>query len=593
MQYYPKITQQEINTFNSILSTKISNSSFTLIFLSKIKKISQNTKHKIIFIENFENFKTLTKIITKIINSEKKIEIFKLVVEISEKIKFKNCYFYKMLQRKNKCFSDINFWQTLIKDSFITSLNEFTSKILKNKQCEDSNYEEIRRKIKLEKEQDKNKLYLLEFTGYSKSINNYKNLNIQQKKVLEYYFKAVFDNIITQNIIYMTNFNFDIGIITFIVVEFCKMFGVNSETKENYIYLISCYNARNNFYNQKNFNIKETKAKIIILSNVSLFIPKNEIINILKLNKKLNSEGLKSDIFKILLKEENISLNQRIIIWENILQIRSIKSNPKYNSYEKIKKETQEKIPTLQKGTKPFRNNETISMDVARTIFKINNTENQNKLKSLLQCLNLLIPSIGYCQGISYVGGFLLQLLNFDEEKTFYFMLSLETTTKYKNLFDNDLKLLRMFFVVITKIYEINVPEINSHLLENYLPTNLYCSPWFLTLFSCVSTIFDRDNSPKFAITVFERFLLDGWCSIFNAGYSVIDYYYWEILEIEQEMVMNYFITDFSNKNVFKNEYYDGIIKFYEKNKYNINEELIDYLLKICDYEEKYKNREV
>ena len=38
---------------------------------------------------------------------------------------------------------------------------------------------------------------------------------------------------------------------------------------------------------------------------------------------------------------------------------------------------------------------------------------------------------------------------------------------------------------------------------------------------------------------------------------------------------------------------YDGIIKFYEKNKYNINEELIDYLLKICDYEEKYKNREV
>ena len=58
-------------------------------------------------------------------------------------------------------------------------------------------------------------------------------------------------------------------------------------------------------------------------------------------------------------------------------------------------------------------------------------------------------------------------------------------------------------------------------------------------------------------------------------------------------MVMNYFITDFSNKNVFKNEYYDGIIKFYEKNKYNINEELIDYLLKICEYEEKYKNREV
>jgi hypothetical protein len=300
---------------------------------------------------------------------------------------------------------------------------------------------------------------------------------------------------------------------------------------------------------------------------------------------------LKNNIFQIILRKKDLSLKNRILIWENILKID--KFQKEYN-YETIRNDIKARIDNgeLIKGTRLFKNNETIDKDVNRTIFLVNNSENQQKLKNILRCLNLFNQSIGYYQGMSYIGAFLLQILNYEEEKAFYFMLSLEYETKYKELFKDNLHLLNINFKILEKIFEIYLPEVYCHLFNYRIMANYYSPSWFLTIFSCVSSIFEINNLPKFSIMIFEKFILEGWGAVFNGGFTAIQYYYRELLNVHEDSIMNYLITDFSNKEIFKNKDFNNVEKIYLINSGFINEELIFLLKKICNYEEKFKNEE-
>jgi hypothetical protein len=96
---------------------------------------------------------------------------------------------------------------------------------------------------------------------------------------------------------------------------------------------------------------------------------------------------LKNNIFQIILRKKDLSLKNRILIWENILKID--KFQKEYN-YETIRNDIKARIDNgeLIKGTRLFKNNETIDKDVNRTIFLNDTHENQQKLRSLLKCLN-------------------------------------------------------------------------------------------------------------------------------------------------------------------------------------------------------------
>ena len=122
--------------------------------------------------------------------------------------------------------------------------------------------------------------------------------------------------------------------------------------------------------------------------------------------------------------------------------------------------------------------------------------------------------------------------------------------------------------------------------------SNFYSPSWFLTIFSCVSPIFEIKNLPHFSIMVFENFILEGWGAVFNGGFTAIHYYYRELLNVHEDSIMNYLITDFSNKEIFKNKDFINVETNYINNTEFINEELFILLKKICDYEESYKNEE-
>ena len=92
---------------------------------------------------------------------------------------------------------------------------------------------------------------------------------------------------------------------------------------------------------------------------------------------------------------------------------------------------------------------------------------------------------------------------------------------------------------------------------------------------------------------VFEKFILDGWDAVFNGGFTSIQYYCGELLNVHEDMIMNYLITDFSNKDIFKNKDFDKVEKKYYKNSGFITDELIILIKKIWDYEEQYRNEEL
>ena len=593
---------------------------FSFNFLLNLRKKYSN--NKVIFLQNYRNFEIFAKIFINLINKEERKYTLGLIIEISELIKINNCFLYKIIRNKNQMFKEIAFWKSLIEQLFINSLND-QAMILKEKENKKkslplkkkepdktpfwkrltadsfinaindmTNNLAIKDEVR-EMEREKGYIYLLEMNGFSRYINDYKRLSHQIKNDLEIFGKKSLDKILCKNIVHMSNFNVNPDSTKVLILNFCAQFGFGNELKEYYINLIDSYDSKNYLLKKKKISLKDKNKKdlIVILSNCFIFLPVKERIKILLMQKKLNSQGLKAIIFRKILRKTNLSLNNRILIWENILKINLLKKQ--YN-YSEIKKNSLERIAKgeLQKGTKLFKNNETIDKDVNRTIFIKNNSEYQEKLKFVLRSLYLFFSSIGYYQGMNYIGAFLLQILNGDEEKTFYFMLSLEKETKYKELFKDNLQLLNDSFKIVEKMLEIGLPEAYYHLSNNRILANYYAPSWFLTIFWCVSPIFEIEKIPKFSVMVFEKFIFDGWDAIFNGGITAIQYYSRELLNVHEDMIMNYLITEFCNKEIFKNKDFENVEKQYTNNSGFINKEFIDLLKKICSYEEQNKNEE-
>ena len=617
------VLQNEMKILMDILYQNNSDTKrhFSYNFLIKLKKVLND---KVAFLQNYDNFNNFSYIFVDMSLKEDKSYILNLILEISQLIKYENNYLYKKIEKKNKIFKKTNFWKKLIEQSFIDLLNEHTNRLImeenkKNKKTHQKSqsktsfwkrfttdsfinaFNDLTNNI-MEKDEEENITpgediyYLLEFTGYSRYITDYKKLNSKLKKDLEEFGKKNLDIILCKNIITMSKFNVGKDMMIVLIFDFCAQFSFENDLKEYYINLIESYHSINNIYSKQKLSLPTGKndinSFICILSNVFIFLPPNQRIQLFLLNKKLNwNDSLKNNIFKILLRKKKLPLEKRVLIWENILKIEKFQKEYNYNE---IKENTKKRLDAgeLKKGTRPFKNNETIDKDVNRTIFLNDTHENQLKLRSLLKCLNLLIPSIGYYQGMSYIGAFLLQVLNYDEEKTFYFMLSIETETKYKELFKDDLKLLSINFKVLEKVLDIGLPEVEKHLKHNRIMATYYSPSWFLTIFCCFSSFFEIKNLPQFTVMVFEKFILEGWNAIFNGGFTAIQYYYRELLNVHEDSIMNYLITDFCDKEIFKNKDFDNIEYNYAKNAEFINEDLFALLQKICNYEEQNKNDE-
>ena len=544
------------------------------LFLNILKK---SYKHRIISFKNKNNFIHLSNIINSLCLKFKKNNIIlALIIEVSQMIKYRNDYMYKIVHKKNEFLSTKTLWLKLIDDEFMKALNNFVDKKI--------NEEQSKKNINKEKDDIKNNI--LEILCLSKKITNYKKLTNSQKKELLKYGKEKICIIISKSISGMSSFLVPEEVINEIIVYYGTHFKLEYNLK---CYLKNKILLKNIIIrNQIKYCVEKDEKlynKIIIISSVAKYFPIKDYTKFLQLNKKLY-QNLRKKIFIDLLLDNNLSIDSHILLWKEYLEIDKLKKKFKYKDIKEViyisldKEEINEEI-------REEKNIMVIQKDLLRTKFLFEHKEHFNKFKSILISFIFLFPKIGYCQGMHYIVQFLFQILNYDEEETFYFFCAILLNTKYHEIFEDDFDTLKRFFQIFEKILNIKRPEIYYKFMDCKIITNTYLSAWFITLFTETITIFDKNNVPKFAFFVIEKFIIEGWSAIFNCGFTLLEYCYDKIMLLEQEKLLYFIMNIFETEEILKNENFEKARVLYLKNSKFLNEFYIDKLIDITKFEEK------
>ncbi|XP_030845063.1 USP6 N-terminal-like protein isoform X2 [Strongylocentrotus purpuratus] len=142
--------------------------------------------------------------------------------------------------------------------------------------------------------------------------------------------------------------------------------------------------------------------------------------------------------------------------------------------------------------------------------------EGRASLFRLLSVYALYNPSVGYCQGMSYLVGMLLMVMK-EEEDVFWAMVALFEKPKFlAGYFDMNLKRIQSHASLFQKLLGQRFPKVAKHFDSLGVQPLMYVTPWFMCLYTslpCWDTI----------LAIWDLILLDGVTTIFRVGLSLID----------------------------------------------------------------------
>jgi hypothetical protein len=345
--------------------------------------------------------------------------------------------------------------------------------------------------------------------------------------------------------------------------------------KDEIMYLISFINS--NMYSIKNYHSKKKiKSKyliskindtnnlkqrqlLLILNSCFMFLYPKDYINLIRVNKFYHNLAEKTIFKHIFLKSDNspisvnlFDLDKHINMWFYFLKYN--KNSLKYQEQKKMISEKNMETQFI----------DTINLDVIRTFFDNNQDENRIKLKNILRTLSISYPNIGYCQGMSYIGQFLLEITKENEERSFDIFSAILTKTNYGNLMLNNFDEMKKYFYVFERLINIYLPDLDIVFRKNNVSPSYYITPWFITLFThsfCT-------NHTKLLIRIFDNFILDGWICIIRIGLLLLKHYQSYLIEMKFEDILQFLINELKEKyDFFNNSNYDKFIELYHEMK--------------------------
>ena len=562
---------------------------FSYIFL---KNLQNFLKNKVKRFTNRQNFIHLSNIMNTICckEEEDKTNTFNAIIQVSQMIKYENLFLYSMIQRKNHLFSTKAFWLSIIQKNLINNINNYADQLIqKNIKNEIKLKKEKSKEIdkKIEKKDSKENTNILFKIGFDKYIYNYNKLDEEKKALLNQYAYENICLILSKSIPGMCSFLVPEYISIDIIKHYSKLFDFKRKTISYFFNILEAKNIKNSL-GQKKTSENSIKKKIqcdklFIISSTLKYLERKDFCNLLHLSKN-SSPFIKKKIFKLLLSNKNMTIEKRIKIWEIILKI---KEQKKIINYKEIKKNLKERLEKgeIKPNSVEAKNIHIIDVDLLRTQYINEDISNAEKIGCILKCLNWVKPDIGYCQGMNFTCLFFYQLLDYDEEKTFYFLFALETETEYGKILMDNFKALKDYYSVLDKIIYLYKPELYYLFVDSYVNANLYSTSWFITLFTNIICVFEKKETPKYLLMVLEDFIIDGISAIFVSGFTIISCHTKQILKLEQEELMRFVTNNSHCQSIFKNENFEKIKKYYEICSEIINESLINKLIKITNYE--------
>ena len=535
--------------------------SYSYIFLLKVLEFCDN---KIINFKNKENFSHFTNLMNDICIRENNTKTSNAIIEISQMIKYNHLFLYSMIQNKNKFFSTESFWLKIFQDNLTNFIMIKADELLMKK------YK--RAEIK-KAANDKKTNYIINL-GLDKKINKYNSFNEKQKKELECFSYEKIFLILSKGIVSMCSFLVPESIINNIINYYNDKFNFSKSTLNYFQNLI--------YINNKNKILNKHSKNLVIIACLLKFLPQNELIKFLCLSKDMHQD-ISKIIIKYILSNEKLTIDRRIEIWGDILKI---KETTKLDTYNDVKQVMEFRIKDNLIDENEKRYMSIIKVDLIRTPFICESEEHMKKLENILVYLNYVSADIRYCQGMNLIASFLYILFEHDEEKVFYYLLCLEKG-QYRKLFLEDFNLMKKYFLVLDKLISLYNPELHYKFVREKVSSQIYATSWLITLFSEVNSSFEKNNVSKYAIMILENFILDGWPAVINSGYSLINYYFDEIMEMNDFGKIITFMLELTKKDIVKNENFFKIKNIYKKNSENIDEVLINKLKEIVEYEEK------
>ena len=566
----------EIYNKSNKLALKKFEQSNAILFLNFLKeyttvKLDNNEQieegQNIILFQNYQNFQHFSNILNNIAiifsDSNFNYKVYRLVIEILEKTNYNGKLLTYYFSINNQFFQTKNFWIKFFEENIKYEITKKINILLNQKKSISH----------------KNNNFWIDKTKIPKIVSNYSKIkkSLSKKSEIQKYLKDYMKNLMNEILIHMTNFCAQRDEIIELINDLSNNYYFLDEEKNYYYNLAS-------FYDQKIIQKKTTITKItkesiylLIFEKTCIFLDLKDYLNMFLISKKFNKNY---NLNKILLKQRlmfcNINLKERIILWKKITKFELIK---KKVNYKELLNEAILKLDENEKFT--------LIKDIERTYFERNTNENQKKLENILNSVVYYERELGYFQGMNYIIGFIMHLLNYNEEESFYLYLSIVINTEFKNIYKNNLELLNKYIYFLNKYIELYTPKIAQYLKENIIDPSFFCQTWFFTLFTKYNSYFNINNYPKSIVLILENFILDGYISIFRAGITFLNYYQNKMILMEKDQFMKFLINELSqdmisnqNLDLFRNlfEYNKNMIKF---DDFYILDNIYEYEIKI------------
>lgn len=261
------------------------------------------------------------------------------------------------------------------------------------------------------------------------------------------------------------------------------------------------------------------------LKHVFKFLDLDQTLQIKNLNKHLY-QLINRELVGWLVRNGALGIKTRTIFWKNNIDTTNVKAlvlkelncpdSFKENLYSIIlDRMTPLKYETngIDKHNRPLKTPfaksiDEISRDLGRTFHegKFLHAESIESLERILCAISFIRPEIGYCQGMNFVAGGLIQLLD-DEELAFWIFLQFLDDSEMNSLYFENMPDYSI------RIYQLNyylkkyLTPLYNHFRKHQINPDLILSKWILTIFS---SYLPFDTLGK----VWDIFILDKWKSI-------------------------------------------------------------------------------
>ncbi|RDB25076.1 GTPase-activating protein GYP5 [Hypsizygus marmoreus] len=183
----------------------------------------------------------------------------------------------------------------------------------------------------------------------------------------------------------------------------------------------------------------------------------------------------------------------------------------------------------------------------------------QENLFNVLKAYSLYDPQVGYCQGLPFVVAILL--LNMPDEEAFSLLVRLMYVYDLRGHFLPEMPKLQLRLFQFDRLIEELLPVLHIHFLRQGIKSSMFCSQWFLTMFSYrfpLSVVF----------RIYDNCLASGIEAIF--GFSIV------LLKKNEDLLLDLKfdeILSFMNNRLFDRYKITSTGEEDEKNvSYNVDE---------------------